>query len=85
MMASPLKLSLEQRLAQQLRLGSTEDSEEGATTSTPAAAIPSRHLELAPHNVRVRAYLKENNVTFYHLNELKEEVLKPPPDSYRAC
>ncbi|KAI4282116.1 MAG: hypothetical protein L6R38_003162 [Xanthoria sp. 2 TBL-2021] len=76
-MASPVKLSLEQRFAHQLRLDSDENIEEVATTSTPAVAVPpSRHLELAPHSFRIRNYLKENDVTFCHLDELKEKGWK---------
>lgn len=84
-MASPVKLSLEQRFAHQLRLDSDENIEEVATTSTPAVAVPpSRHLELAPHSFRIRNYLKENDVTFCHLDELKEKVLEPALHRHRA-
>ena len=78
-MASPVKLSLEQKFAQRLHLRSNETSEEGAIYSTSEAAVtPSRHLELAPHNVRIRDYLKENDATFRRLDELKEKV----PNTY---
>ncbi|KAL8833103.1 MAG: hypothetical protein Q9176_008092 [Flavoplaca citrina] len=73
-MASPVKLSLEQKFAQRLHLRSDETVEESAICSTSEAAVtPSRHLELAPHNVRIRDYLKENDATFRRLDELKEK------------
>ncbi|KAL8992923.1 MAG: hypothetical protein Q9169_006729 [Polycauliona sp. 2 TL-2023] len=73
-MASPVKLTLEQRFAQRLRLRSEEDGKESPIASSSAAAVtPSRHLELAPHNVRVRNYLRVNDATFKRLDELKEK------------
>ncbi|KAL8772846.1 MAG: hypothetical protein Q9209_002191 [Squamulea sp. 1 TL-2023] len=75
-MAAPVKKSLEQRLAQQLRLRS--DGNDVASTindiSTHKVAIPhSRLLERARHNVRIRTYLKEHDPTFRRLDELREK------------
>ncbi|KAL8671400.1 MAG: hypothetical protein Q9168_004091 [Polycauliona sp. 1 TL-2023] len=73
-MASPVNLTLEQRFAERLRLRSDELQEESTATSTSTPAVtPSRHLELAPHNVRVRNYLRDNDTTFKRLDDLKEK------------
>ncbi|KAL8701833.1 MAG: hypothetical protein Q9201_004693 [Fulgogasparrea decipioides] len=40
--------------------------------TTPAETPHSRLAELLPHNVQVRAYLKENDGTFRELDELRE-------------
>ncbi len=73
-----MTLSLEERFARQLQVRSNENSQDGATDDTlppNIAVIPrSRRMELAPHNVRIRDYLKEHDPLFRQLNELKEKV-----------
>ncbi|KAL8912088.1 MAG: hypothetical protein Q9171_002876 [Xanthocarpia ochracea] len=76
-MASPITLSLEERFARQLQVRSDENSQDGATDDTlpPNLAVisRSRRMELAPHNVRIRHYLKEHDALFRQLDELKEK------------
>ncbi|KAL8652756.1 MAG: hypothetical protein Q9226_004128 [Calogaya cf. arnoldii] len=76
-MEPPVNPTLEQRFAHVVHLRSKSDDEEGAIISAPAVAIPpSRHLELAPHNVHIRSYLRDNDATFCRLDELKEKGWK---------
>ncbi|KAL8722588.1 MAG: hypothetical protein Q9181_007453 [Wetmoreana brouardii] len=69
--------TLEERLAAQLQLEpnakKTVDTVRATTSPTTLAEIPlSRLAELLPHNVQVRAYLKENDGTFRELDKLRE-------------
>ncbi|KAL8787355.1 MAG: hypothetical protein Q9213_002238 [Squamulea squamosa] len=75
-MVAPVKRTLEQRLAQQLQLRSDENGLESTTDDIPRQKVPiphSRLLDSARHNVRVRTYLKENDLTFRQLDELREK------------
>ena len=75
-----MTLSLEERFARQLHVRSDQYTQEAGTDNTlppNIAVIPrSRRMELAPHNVRIRDYLKEHDDLFRQLDELKEKVVQ---------
>ena len=74
--------SLEDRPAQQMQI----DESKGAMANLPGCSQPSvslkhthgRQQDFLQQNVSVREYLKQNDLTFRELDELRELVSLPP-------